>query len=170
VEKELKPFAAAATDVPDGAPRAFIGYLVLTHPNELAIGIGGDTVDPAKFADNVRSRRWQGSYDEFFGPAEPQPFIVTVDLYADSAGAHAALTTNDFDTALKPVAAPAKLGDETVAYQGFASADGSDQIVWRRGRLVFTVQYSADPGEASLGPALAVAQRVDSRAALLPQP
>jgi len=169
VQSLLQPFAALASDVPadDASPQ---GYLILTHPNELAIGIAADTTSAAQYADTVRSRHWQGSYDQFFGPGEPQPFIITIDLYADPAGAHAAASTDDFSTGLKQVAAPAKLGDETVAYQGFGVADGSDQIVWRRGRIVFTVQFTADPGQESFAPALAVAQKLDQQAASLPQP
>jgi carboxyl-terminal processing protease len=170
VRAKLQPVAAVPDDVPAGPARAAFGDLVLTHPNELAIGIAGDAKDAAAFAQTVRGRHWQGGYEEFFGTGAPSPYIVETDLYADTAGAASALNTNDYPYDLKVVAAPAKLGDGTVAYTGYDAADGSSQIVWRRGRVVYTVQYTAQPGVDAMTPALDAARKVDARAATTKAP
>jgi len=165
VRTKLRPYAATPDDLPPGLARSRFGDLVLTAPNELAIGLAADAPNAAQFMQKVRARRWQGGYDEFFGSGEPSPYAVAVDLYADESGARDAVRSNDFPSGLKAVDPGVKLGDDTVGYQGIGPADGSVQIVWRRGRLVFTVQFSADPGQSGLPNAVALAQRLDARAA-----
>jgi carboxyl-terminal processing protease len=166
----LAPLAAQPADVPPGPARDRFGDLVLTHPNELCIGIADDCPDPDALDATALRRGWQGSYEEFFGDGAPAPVTVEFDLYADAAGAQDALRTNDFPYGLRAVPAPARLGDETVAYTGYDAAAGVDQIAWRRGRLVVIVQVTANPGESALPTALAIAQRLDARLASRPLP
>lgn len=167
---KLRPFGAMLDDLPPGLARNRFGDLVLNSPSELAIGLASDAPNAAQFIQKVRARRWQGGYDQFFGSGEPSPYAVTVDLYADEAGARDAVGSNDFPTGLKPIDPGVKLGDDTTGYQGVGAAEGSWQVVWQRGRLVFTVQFSADPGQSGLPNAVALAQRLDARAATLPRP
>ncbi|MHB8576527.1 MAG: S41 family peptidase [Dehalococcoidia bacterium] len=170
VRAKLTPLAATMSDVPNGPARARYGDLTLTYPNELAIGIATDSSDPAALEQSIRNRHWQGGLQQFFGSGAPPPYTIEVDLYADAAGAGNAVRTNDYSTGLKAAPAPAKLGDETVAYTGYDAAGGSTEIVWRRGRVVYTVMYSADSGQPSPAAALAVASAIDARAAKAPQP
>jgi len=166
----LTPLAAQVADVPPGPARDRFGDLVLTHPNELCIGIADDCPDPDALDATALRRGWQGSYEEFFGDGAPAPVTVEFDLYASASGAEDALRTNDFPYGLRAVPAPARLGDGTVAYTGYDAAAGIDQIVWRRGRLVIIVQVTTNPGESGLPAALAIAQRLDARLASQPLP
>jgi hypothetical protein len=63
-----------------------------------------------------------------------------------------------------PMDAPAQLGDETVAYSGTWLAAGSSVLIWRRGRVVFTVAYADVPGLERPDTLAAISQVVDSRA------
>jgi carboxyl-terminal processing protease len=168
--KSLKPLAGTLDDVPAGPDRKDQGYLVFTHPNELAIGNASDVPDADAFAQKLRDRHWQGSYQQFYGQGDPPPYAVGIDLYRDATGAGDALKSNDYPTAIKSANAPAKLGDDTVAYTGYNEGDGISQVVWRRGRAVFTVQYTAQPGQDGMALALALARRIDARAASQPAP
>jgi carboxyl-terminal processing protease len=159
----FKPYAAGNNDVPAGPARDRFGDLVLTNPNELCIGIADDCADPVALDAAAKARGWQGGYQEYFGNGEPAPFTVEYDLYADAGGAETALTANDFPFGLRATQPPAKLGDDTIAYTGYGAADGIDQVVWRRGRLVVIVQAGVDPGQSGLDTALAMARSIDAR-------
>jgi len=170
IRKRLASFAAVQSDIPAGPGQGKFGDLVLTQPNELAIGIAADVPNAATFIETVRGRHWQGGYQQYFGSGEPAPYIVAVDFYRDVNGAYTAVTANDYPGGLKAVPPPAHLGDDTVAYAGYDAADGSSQIVWRRGRLVFTVQFTTAPGQSGLSEALTLARKIDARAATQPAP
>jgi carboxyl-terminal processing protease len=162
---KLAPYAAKSDDVPQGPARDRFGDLLLTNPNELCIGIADDCADPAALDAAAQRRGWQGGYQEYFGNGEPAPFVVEYDLYADASGAQVALSTDDYTFGLQAVQPPATLGDGTAAYAGYGPADGSDQIVWRRGRLLIIVQASVDPGQSGFASALALARTLDARIA-----
>jgi hypothetical protein len=167
---KLQPYGATVDDVPPGPARDRVAFLFVNSPNELAIGIASDATDAARLVQTVRGRHWLGGYQQFFGTGEPSPYIATFDLYADSSGASDAVRTNDFPNALKPIDPGMKLGDESTAYSGYGQADGSSQVVWRRGKMVITVQFAANPGVPSLPAAVAFAQNLDARLAKLPAP
>lgn len=95
---------------------------------------------------------------------------VNVDLYSSLDGAHSALTTNDLPQLQLPIAAPVQLGDEAVAYRGAWLATGSTLLLWRRGRVVFTVTYSDTPGLDRPDTLTAIGQLVDARAQQLSIP
>lgn len=166
----LQKYAATNSDVPDGPARQRFGDLVLTVPNELATGIADDAPNAAELEQALRARGWQGAYQEYFGYGAPPPFTVEIDLYATDAGADTAVRTDDYPYGLRAVQPPAKVGDNTATYTGYDAAAGSDELVFRRGRLVVTVEASVNPGESGLPGALAVAQTLDARIAALPQP
>ena len=161
----FKPYATTNNDVPAGPAQARFGDLVLTNPNELCIGIADDCPDPAALDAAAKARGWQGGYQEYFGNGEPAPYTVEYDLFADATGAETALKSDDYPFGLRATQSPAKLGDDTVAYTGYDAADGSDQIVWRRGRLLVIVQVSVDPGQSGFDAALKLARTLDARVA-----
>jgi hypothetical protein len=97
-------------------------------------------------------------------PGDLPAVSVNADVYATAEGAHAAASTNDLVQLQQPADAPVQLGDETVAYRGSWLAEGSTLLIWRRGRVVFTVTYSDVPGNDRPDTLAAIAQIVDSRA------
>ncbi len=165
VRAQLEPLAATIDDVPPGAARAKYGYLVTTYPNDLAIGNAVDATNAAAYEQKVRDRHWLGGFQQFFGSGAPPPYVVQVDLYKDDSGARDAVRTNDFPNGLKQATLPAHLGDDANAYNGYDAAEGISQIVWRRGKVVFTVLDAAEPGRSGMDQALALARKLDERAA-----
>jgi hypothetical protein len=103
-------------------------------------------------------------------PGDLPAVSVNADLYATSDGAHAAASTDDLPQMELPMDPPVQLGDETVAYRGAWLAEGSTLVVWRRGRVVFTVTYSDVPGFERPDTLLAIVQMIDSRAQQLSIP
>jgi carboxyl-terminal processing protease len=137
----------------------------LLHPNEL-IDQNGGSPDPLGLQQAIRDRGYEGSASAAYGATLGNlPMVqVDVDLYATEAGAHAAVSTNDLPVFQSPIDAPVQTGDETVAYRGAWMATGTTLIVWRRGRVVYTVTYSDVPGFDRPDTLVAVAQLVDARA------
>ncbi|MBV9576999.1 MAG: PDZ domain-containing protein [Chloroflexi bacterium] len=136
-----------------------------THPNEL-IDQNGGAPDPIALQQTLEARGYQGSVVASYGgtPGDLPSVGINLDLYATADGAHAATVTNDLPQIQSVIDAPVQLGDETVAYQGEWLATGSTAVVWRRGRVVFTVTYSDVPGNERPDTLVAISQMVDSRA------
>lgn len=142
-----------------------------THPNE-AIDQNGGSSDPVALQQTFRARGYQGTVMASYGtqPGSLPTVSVNVDLYSSLDGAHSALTTNDLPQLQLPIAAPVQLGDEAVAYRGAWLATGSTLLLWRRGRVVFTVTYSDTPGLDRPDTLTAIGQLVDARAQQLSIP
>jgi C-terminal peptidase prc len=142
-----------------------------THPNEL-IDQNGGAPDPVALQQLMRSRGYQGSVTASYGasPGDLPTVNVDLDIYGDVAGAHAATSTNDLTQIQQPMDPPVMLGDETVAYRGTWLATGATLLVWRHGRVVFTVAYSDVPGFDRPDSLVAIAQMVDARATQLSVP
>ena len=142
-----------------------------THPNEL-IDQNGGSPDPVALQQTMLARAYQGTVMASYGsaPGDLPTVSVNVDVYASSEGAHAAVSTNDLPQMQAATDAPIELGDETVAYRGAWLATGSTLVVWRRGRMVFTVTYSDVPGLDRPDTLAAIAQLVDGRAQQLTTP
>jgi hypothetical protein len=139
--------------------------LDFTHPNQL-INQNGGAADPLNMQQIIRARGYQGSVEaNYGGTAGDVPSVsVDVDLYAGSDGAHSALVTNDAPDLAVPITSPVQLGDESVAYTGIWLGEGSTEIMWRRGRVVFTVSYSDVPGFDRPESLTAMARLVDAQA------
>ena len=168
VRAKLSADLAKQADVPAGPAQARYGELVYTNPNELAVGAVVDVADPTAFRQRVLGRHWQGGVQQYFGFGAPPPYTVEVDLYADAAGASDAVRTNDYATGFKAVTPPAKLGDETAAYVGYDAGAGSAELIWRRGRVVWSVWYYATAGQPGPDAALSVARTIDAHATPVP--
>jgi C-terminal peptidase prc len=142
-----------------------------THPNEL-IDQNGGAADPLALQQLMHIRGYQGSVTASYGAAAGDlPTVnVDVDIYGSGDGAHTAASTNDLIQIQQPMDAPVQLGDETVAYRGMWLATGSTLLVWRHGRVVFTVTYSDVPGFDRPDTLVSIAQLVDARAAKLNVP
>jgi len=136
-----------------------------THPNEL-IDQNGGAPDPLGLQQTLEARGYEGSVVATYGgtPGDLPAVGINVDLYSTVDGAHSATAVNDLPQIQVPIDAPIQLGDETVAYRGAWLATGSTALVWRRGRVVFTVTYSDVPGFDRPDTLVAVSQMVDSRA------
>ncbi len=141
------------------------------HPNEL-IDQNGGAPDPIALQQAMRARGYQGSVFASYGstPGNLPTVSVNVDLYATGDGAHVAATTNDLPALQVPIDAPTQTGDETVAYRGAWLATGATLVIWRRGRVVYTVNYSDAPGFDRPETVAAIAQQVDARAQQLTLP
>jgi carboxyl-terminal processing protease len=140
-------------------------HLDFTHPNEL-IDESGGAPDPIALQQTLESRGYEGSVTASYGgtPGDLPTVSINADLYATADGAHSAASTDDLPQIQVPMDAPAQMGDETVAYRGAWLATGSTVLVWRRGRVVFSVTYSDVPGMDRPDTLVAVSQLVDSRA------
>jgi hypothetical protein len=103
-------------------------------------------------------------------PGDLPAVSVNADLYATADGAHAAVTTNDLPELQAAMDSPLQLGDETAAYRGTWLATGSTLLIWRRGRVVYTVTYSDVPGFDRADTLTAISQLVDARAQQLTIP
>ena len=91
----------------------------------------------------------------------PPGVDVIIDLYETAAGAAAALASNDFPDIQVPATPPVELGDGTVAYRGAWLDLGEFSVSWRRGNVVFTVNYYDVPGYERPDTLAAVARLVD---------
>jgi hypothetical protein len=142
-----------------------------THPNEV-IDQNGGAPDPVALQQAMLSRGYQGTVMASYGsaPGDLPTVSVNVDVYASTDGAHAAASTNDLPQMQLATDPPVQLGDETVAYHGAWLATGSTLLVWRRGRVVFTVTYSDVPGLDRPDTVVAIGQLVDGRAQRLSVP
>jgi hypothetical protein len=142
-----------------------------THPNEL-IDQNGGAPDPLALQQAMRARGYQGSVMASYGatPGDLPTVSVDTDIYATIDGAHTATSTNDLTQIQQPITPPVQLGEETVAYRGTWLATGSTLLIWRHGRVVFTVTYSDVPGLDRPDTLAAIAQVVDARAAQLSVP
>jgi carboxyl-terminal processing protease len=136
-----------------------------THPNEV-IDQNAGASDPLALQRTMLARGYQGTVMASYGsaPDELPTVSVNVDLYANADGAHAAATTNDLPQIQSATDAPVQLGDDTVAYRGAWLATGSTFLIWRRGRVVFTVTYTDVPGLDRPETLAAIGQLVDGRA------
>jgi hypothetical protein len=141
------------------------------HPNEV-IDQNGGAQDPLALQQTLMARGYEGSVMASYGsmPGDLPAVSVNVDLYATAAGAHQATTTNDLSQIQTAMDAPVQLGEETVAYRGAWWATGATVVVWRRGRVVFSVTYSDVPGFDRPDTLVAVSQMVDGRAQALSVP
>jgi hypothetical protein len=135
-----------------------------THPNEL-IDQNGGAADPVGLQQTMRGRGYQGTVMASYGarPGDLPTVSVNADIYASVDGAHSAATTNDLPDLQQSIGPPAQLGEETVAYRGTWLATGSTLLIWRRGRVVYTVTYSDVPGFDRPDTLVAIAQLVDGR-------
>jgi hypothetical protein len=135
------------------------------HPNEL-IDQNGGAPDPLSLQQTLRGRGYQGTVVASYGatPGNLPTVSVSADLYATADGAHSAVATNDLPELQQPIGAPVQLGDETVAYSGMWLVTGSTLLIWRHGRVVYTVSYSDVPGFGRPDTLVNVAQLVDARA------
>ena len=142
-----------------------------THPNE-PIDQNGGSPDPLALQQAFRARGYQGTVMGSYGsqPGDLPTVSINADLYMSVDGAHAAVTTNDLPQLQLPIEAPVSLGDEVVAYRGAWLATGSTLLLWRRGRVVFTVTYSDTPGLDRPDTLTAIGQVVDGRAQQLTIP
>lgn len=159
------PSAEEAPATPLFATSRMLGDLALTTPSEF-VALLGPVRDSLSLAQDVRGRRWQGSYSRFYGqqPGPSGPYLsVTIDFYTAPAGAYAALNGNDAPLVQRSVPAPVQLGDGSVAYTGIWESAGNASLAWRSGRLVITVTYSGIPGQESFEPVVALARMVDAR-------
>ena len=135
------------------------------HPNEV-IDQNGGSPDPVALQHTMLLRGYQGTVMASYGsaPGDLPSVSVNIDMYSTAAGAHAAASTNDLPQIQLPIDAPTALGDETVAYRGAWLAAGSTVLVWRRGRVVFSVAYADVPGLERTDTLTAISQLVDTRA------
>jgi carboxyl-terminal processing protease len=142
-----------------------------THPNEL-IDQNGGAPDPVALQLTMRGRGYQGSVMASYGntPGDLPTVSINADIYAGPDGAHLAASSNDLPQMQADMDAPVQLGDETKAYRGAWLATGSELLVWRRGRVVYTVAYSDVPGLDRPDTLVAISQLVDSRAQQLAIP
>jgi carboxyl-terminal processing protease len=142
-----------------------------THPNEL-IDQNGGSPDPLALQQTMWSRGYQGSVMGSYGatPGDLPTVSVNADIYATVDGAHSAAATNDLPQLQLTMDTPIQLGDETVAYRGAWLATGSQLLIWRRGRVVYTVTYSDVPGFDRPDTLATISQLVDSHAQLLAIP
>jgi C-terminal peptidase prc len=141
------------------------------HPNEL-IDQNGGAQDPVGLQQTMRARGYQGTVMATYGatPGNLPAVSVNVDVYATADGAHAAASTNDLPQLQSSMDPTALLGDETAGYRGTWLATGSTFLVWRRGRVVYTVTYSDVPGFDRPDTLTAIAQVVDAHAQQLSIP
>ena len=142
-----------------------------THPNE-PIDQNGGAADPVALQQTLLARGYQGTVMASYGAqAGDLPTVsINIDLYASADGAHSAVSTDDLPELQLPIDAPVQLGDEAVAYRGAWLATGSTLLLWRRGRVVFTVTYSDTPGLDRPDTVSAIGQLVDTRAQQLTVP
>ncbi len=142
-----------------------------THPNEL-IDQNGGAPDPLALQQTMRSRGYQGSVMASYGAqAGDLPTVsVNADMYASADGAHAAVSTNDLPQLQVPIDSPAQFGEETVTYSGTWLATGSTILMFRRGRVVYTVTYSDVPGFDRPDTLVGISQLVEGRAQQLSIP
>ena len=130
------------------------------HPNEL-IDQNGGAPDPIALQQTMRVRGYEGSVFASYGstPGDLPTVSVNADLYATPDGAHSAASTNDLPALQLSIEPPAPAGEETVAYRGAWLATGATVIMWRRGRVVYTVTYADVPGFDRLDTVAAINQR-----------
>ena len=85
------------------------------HPNELIDQNGGGP-DPLALQQTMRSRGYQGSVVGSYGggPGSLPSVTINADVYASSAGAHSAASTNDLPFLLQAIDSPVQVGDEVV--------------------------------------------------------
>jgi carboxyl-terminal processing protease len=141
------------------------------HPNEL-IDQNGGAPDPVALQQAMWGRGYEGSVFASYGafPGDLPTVSINVDLYATADGAHSAVSTNDYPAMQVVIDSPTQVGDETSAYRGTWLATGATEVMWRRGRAVYTVAYSDVPGFDRLDTLAAITQLVDSRAESLTIP
>ena len=135
----------------------------LNHPNQWVniFGLGGR--DPLALQQALRERGWLGTHMQSYSLEllVPPGVDVIIDLYETAAGAAAALASNDFPDIQVPATPPVELGDGTVAYRGAWLDLGEFSVSWRRGNVVFTVNYYDVPGYERPDTLAAVARLVD---------
>jgi carboxyl-terminal processing protease len=143
--------------------------LQLTHPNQYA---GISSHDPLALQQALRRRGWLGEHTQSYSvELLGQPYVgVTIDLYATPEGAAEHLATNDFPEVVDRIPAPIQLGEATVAYNGKWLNIGDVQLQWRRGSVVFTVDYADVPGLERMDTVIAVARLVDALFSAHPLP
>jgi C-terminal peptidase prc len=141
------------------------------HPNEV-IDQNGGSPDPLELQQTLRARGYLGTAMASYGamPGDLPTVSVNADLYATADGAHDAITSNDARQLQAPIDPPLGAGEETSAYRGTWLATGSTVVIWRRGRVVFTVSYSDVPGFDRPETLAAIVRLVDARAAQLTAP
>jgi carboxyl-terminal processing protease len=141
------------------------------HPNEV-IDQNGGAPDPIALQQTLRSRGYEGTVMASYGgkPGDLPSVSVNADLYASEDGARDAVATNDMPELQLPLDPPVLVGDETTAYRGAWLATGSTLVVWRSGRVVYTVTYSDVPGFDRPDTLSAIARLVSTRAQSLAVP
>ena len=77
-------------------------------------------------------------------------------------GAQDGLSTNDLPDTAESAPTTVQLGDGAALYRGLWLSDGDEWLKWRRGAIVFTVQYQDEPGFENLDEIMAVAESVDA--------
>lgn len=159
ISADLRPYGAKLADIPSSSSLRLLGEQTFDTPNEYA----QYAPQALQLEQTVRARGWQGEFNQYFGNADPFTYQVTIDAYKDPAGAQQALQTNDLPQQYQNTALPAQIGDQTVAQKGIVSSAGQTRILWRRGRLVFTLLDVTEPGLESFGSLLQIARAMDAR-------
>src|SRR5207244_7349078 len=117
----------------------------LTHVNQ---SVGAFVRDPLALQAALRRRGWSGGLVQSYGltSVDDPSLTVVMEVYATAAGAAESVGTNDFSEYLDPIPALAQIGDQTVSYRGTWLDTGDTVITFRRGNVVFTVDYFDQPG------------------------
>jgi C-terminal processing protease CtpA/Prc len=163
----LSPYAPAISNVPPLPNLRVLGDVTLTTPGDYTVW-APCTTDAEQLQHEVFARDWQGQFDEFYGNGDPFTYQIQEDLYADAAGAHAALQSNECPQGLQAATLPVRLGDESVAYRGTGILDGWTLLRWRRDRTVFSTFYYAEPGLESFDPLIQIGKAADANYAAKP--
>lgn len=158
LRSQLSPYAAKLSDLPESNSR-LLGDLAYDTPDEFSYF----APRAHQLAQTAIQRGWQGEFNQYFGTTASYTYQLTIDIYRDAAGAHQAMTSNDFPQSYANTSAPAQFGEETVAQKGIVSSLGQTVLRWRRGRVVFSVLYISEPGLESFAPLLQMARAVDAR-------
>ncbi len=137
------------------------GSRTFNHVNQ---SVGSSARDPLALQATLRQRGWLGGVNQTYSiELLGQPSLdVTIEMYASAAGAASALAANDYPDLMQRIANPIQLGDGTVAYRGMWQATGDTAIAWRRGNVVFAVDYFDAPGFEREETLIAAVRLVDS--------
>jgi C-terminal processing protease CtpA/Prc len=160
VRAQLGTYAPSVADIPPLPDLRALGDIGLTTPGDYVVW-SPCTTDAEQLQQSASSRGWQGQFDEFYGNGDPFTYQFATDVYKDSSGAEQAIRANECPQGLQTASLPVHIGDESVAYKGTGILDGWTTLRWRRGRLVFTAYYYAEPGLESFDPLIQIAKAVD---------
>ena len=165
VRTALSAYEVSTAEVPQAPEIQTVnsfGDFVINRYNEWNNWEGGGR-DGFASRDLAHQRGWQGALLQFFGQDPEGPgMVVEADLYTNADGAAAAMAGKDFPDLLVPVASPLQLGDQSIGFKGQWADTGLREIVWRHGRLLFTVAFNTVPGEETFDPLIILARAVEA--------